>query len=125
MQLVWVGIGGFVGAALRYLVSLGLNAWWQERLPWGTLLVNVVGGFLIGLLAPLSARFCWSERTRLMVSTGFLGGLTTFSTFGLETITYLKEGLIGRGILYLGLQVGLTLLGVAVGLWLGKQFTAA
>ncbi|MGD8440273.1 MAG: fluoride efflux transporter CrcB [Holophagae bacterium] len=93
VQALWVGVGGFVGTALRYLVS-----GWTYRLvpnaifPWGTLTVNVVGCLMLGLLGGLADfRGALSANTRLFVFIGVLGGFTTFSTFAFETVS-LSDG---------------------------------
>ena len=93
MKLLWIAAGGAVGAALRYLV-----AGWMQRLtggtfPVGTLAVNVLGCFAIGLLnylllGPLMVR----EEVRLAVVVGVLGGFTTFSSYGWETLALTNEG---------------------------------
>jgi CrcB protein len=94
LKLLLVGLGGFVGAVLRYLVS----GWVQESsgsatLPYGTLAVNVLGCLVIGALSFLAdTRGMFSVETRLLVFVGLLGGFTTFSTFGNETLNLLRDG---------------------------------
>ncbi len=90
LQIVAVAIGATVGALARWLTGLWLNARW-EGFPLGTLLVNCVGGLLIGIA------LAWFERTpnellRLLLITGFLGGLTTFSSFSGESLFLLHRG---------------------------------
>lgn len=92
-KLLLVGCGGFVGSVLRYLVS-----GWVHRLverpgfPWGTLVVNLLGCFAIGVLSGLAeSRQVLSAEARLFLLIGLLGGFTTFSTFGYETTALLAE----------------------------------
>ena len=94
MKLIWIGIGGFAGAVLRYLA-----AGWVQRasgsvsFPYGTLAVNVIGCVLIGALSYLAdARGLLPAEARLFLFVGVLGGFTTFSTFGLETLNLLRDG---------------------------------
>ena len=92
-QVLAVGIGAAAGALLRWLAGLWLNASWAG-FPLGTLLVNCVGGLLIGIA------LAWFERSpnellRLLLVTGFLGGLTTFSAFSVESLLLLQRGAWG------------------------------
>lgn len=92
MKCMVVGLGGFLGANARYLIG----GWVQERygasFPYGTLLVNVTGCFILGLFARLALELPWREEWRLFVAIGFLGAYTTFSTFGYETLQLIAEG---------------------------------
>jgi fluoride exporter len=92
MSYLSVALGGALGAMLRY----GLSGWMHAATGWvfpiGTLLVNVVGSFIIGVVLELgSGRYLFSPETRLLLTTGFCGGLTTFSTFSYETLALLEE----------------------------------
>ena len=78
-KFIYVGIGGFIGAVLRYAISSKMIS---NTIPWGTLLVNVIGGFLIGLIMQMCLTTDYiSPNMKLFLTTGVLGGLTTFSTF--------------------------------------------
>lgn len=112
-----VGIGGFIGASLRYIITGLSTKAFGDSFPYGTLIVNVLGGFLIGFIMEASAGL-WpiSPNTRLFLTTGILGGLTTFSTFSYETVSMLMAGSYLMGGLNAGLNLFLSLLGV----WLGK-----
>ena len=93
MQLLAVGCGGFLGAITRFLLSGYLQRRADGGFPIGTLGVNVLGCFLIGLLMTVvHERQMFSEGTRLLLGAGFLGSLTTFSTFGMESIQLLRAG---------------------------------
>ncbi|MEW5745769.1 MAG: fluoride efflux transporter CrcB [Nitrospirota bacterium] len=88
-----VGIGGFFGAAARYAVALWVGQKWGRTFPLGTFVVNVSGSFLIGLLMAVSLeRFMVNPQWRLLLSVGFLGAYTTFSTFEYETGMLIKDG---------------------------------
>ncbi|MCE9615560.1 MAG: fluoride efflux transporter CrcB [Lentisphaerae bacterium] len=92
-KVLLVMIGGSLGALSRYLVTLLSARHLGTAYPWGTLFVNLGGCFLIGLAFALSERNLWvGPATRLFFMTGYLGAMTTFSTFGLETVNAAKAG---------------------------------
>ena len=92
-RVLLVGAGGFVGSILRYVLSgLVQGAARDSLFPWGTLAVNVLGCFTIGVLTELAeSRGAFGVETRLLLITGFLGGFTTFSAFGYETLYLLRD----------------------------------
>lgn len=93
LRLLAVGFGGFLGTILRYLISLKMNESFSESsIPYGTLGVNVVGSFLIGIISELSAYSNMDPTLKIFLTTGILGGLTTFSTMSYETISLLTVG---------------------------------
>lgn len=114
---LWVGLGGFIGSVARYAASVALAAPAAGRFPWATFAVNGVGCLLIGLLAGASARVPVAEPVRLFVMTGMLGGFTTFSAFGLESLTLLRRGETGLALLYV---LGSVLVGIAA-VWIGHR----
>ncbi|QDT36514.1 fluoride efflux transporter CrcB [Stratiformator vulcanicus] len=91
LALLAVGFGGAVGAIARFLVSLWARRLFPDYAPLGTLLVNVVGCLLIGYLGTLAMRSQLSPELKLLLVTGGLGSLTTFSTFGYETLEYVTD----------------------------------
>ena len=113
-----VGIGGFIGSVLRYLVS----GWAQELsksldFPYGTLAVNLIGCFVIGFLGQLAeARGIFTSETRLMVFIGLLGGFTTFSSFGNDTFNLARSGQMFNALTNVAVNVIFGLLLV----WLGR-----
>ena len=84
-ELIWIAAGGAVGAVLRYLIAGKINDA-SESLPWGTLTVNVLGSFLLGVIVALPEEKM-SPEIRKAIAVGILGALTTFSTFAVETLT--------------------------------------
>ena len=117
MHVVLVAAGGAVGSVARYLVGV-----WSVRVlglafPWGTLIVNLVGSFAIGLLAELIARrFNASMELRLLLVTGFLGGVTTFSAFSLDTIALYERGQVTTAAVYVLVSVVLSLAATFAGM---------
>ncbi|CCJ33703.1 MULTISPECIES: fluoride efflux transporter CrcB [Caloramator] len=116
LKVIYVGLGGFIGASLRYLISMGASKTFNLDIPMGTLIVNILGGLLIGFIMELSlSTDIISPDLRLFLTTGILGGLTTFSTFSYETINLLNSGAYIWGIINIVLNVLLSLIGVVVG----------
>lgn len=92
-KLLLIGLGGFAGAILRYLVSGWVQGWVNRaNFPYGTLVVNVCGCLVMGLLAGLAERSLVSEEMRALVMVGVLGAFTTFSTFGNDTLLLWRAG---------------------------------
>lgn len=116
MSYVLVFIGGGLGAALRHGVNRAALHWWGTAFPFGTLLVNVIGSLAIGLLIGLFAAVPGtSQQLRLFLTTGLLGGFTTFSAFSLDALTLWQRGEFGLWLLYVGGSVILSLLAAALG----------
>jgi len=97
-----VGIGGFLGSVTRYILSVSIQSRVEHGFPFGTFTVNLIGCLLIGLLIGLSLSKpgSLSDNTRLFLSTGFLGGFTTFSAFSAETFALLDKGDISLALIY-------------------------
>ena len=117
-NILLIGIGGFIGSILRYLASGYVQqASKSVDFPYGTLVVNVLGCFIIGFLAQLAEdRGVFTTQSRLFVFVGFLGGFTTFSTFGNETLNLMREGQAMNALANVGTNVVLGLLAI----WLGR-----
>ncbi|MBX4909750.1 MULTISPECIES: fluoride efflux transporter CrcB [Rhizobium] len=117
IQALLVAVGGAIGSVLRYFVGQWALRLLGPAFPWGTLAVNVVGCFVIGVFAELVARkFNASVELRLLLITGFLGGFTTFSAFSLDAISLFERGEAVAGGLYIAASVGLSMAAVFAGL---------
>lgn len=118
-QLLVVMFGGALGALVRFLVSAGMASLKWGEFPWGTLLVNVVGCLLIGVLFVASQREM-PQLVKLALGIGFLGALTTFSTFSLDTLLIWQKGRWAIATVYAMGSLGLGLLAVIIGQMLGN-----
>ncbi len=119
-----VAIGGAIGSVARYWLGLAVLTRTGPGFPWGTLLINVIGGFIIGLATTgtlASGRMPASFGTRLFLMTGFCGGFTTFSAYSLQTFELFEAGAIGAAVLYAAGSVVLCFLAVAAGASLGRM----
>jgi fluoride exporter len=119
LTYVYVALGGAIGSTARFALSGGVARGLAEVFPWGTLIVNVTGCFIIGLFAVLTAphgRFIVSPEIRQFVMVGICGGYTTFSSFSLQTLALARDGDLTRAGLNIAASVILCLLGV----WLGS-----
>ena len=122
LQLLVIGCGGAVGAMMRYGLGLRVTLLAGSAFPWGTLLVNIVGCFLAGLLFALAVtRIPLSDLLRNGLQIGLLGGFTTFSAFSIDAITLFDQGLWLRGLLYIVTSVIMSLLGAYLGMSVGRN----
>jgi fluoride exporter len=121
INILLVIAGGGLGSACRYLFTLFATRWFGNGFPWGTFGVNLIGCFLIGLIFSLAGRNIITPQFRLLFMTGFLGGLTTFSTYILESTNFWT----GSEIIAALTNIAVNNLGgfilVLFGLWLGNQ----
>lgn len=121
--MLLVGLGGFLGSVSRYLVGQGLHRLFDTIFPIGTMTVNIVGSFIIGVIYSLAERDnLVSPEMRMFLAVGFCGGFTTFSSFAFDNLNLLKDS----GFLYLSIYVGgsvfLGLLAVYFGTQIHKLF---
>ncbi len=115
---LWIAVGSALGGAARYWCTGLVADYAGDAFPWGTVLVNIVGSFLIGLIATLTAvdgRWLVSPNVQRFMTVGILGGYTTFSSFSLQTLDLLRAGEPGRALGNVALSVALCLVAV----WLG------
>lgn len=121
-QLLAIAAGGSVGAVMRFLVSTGVYSWLGRGFPYGTLVVNVVGSLLMGLLYELFLqRLSVSPEVRAVLLVGFLGAFTTFSTFSIETINLIEQGYLMKAIVNILASVILCVLAAWAGLQIARQ----
>lgn len=117
MDILLVGVGGSLGAMARYGLSGLVQKHAGGSFPWGTLAVNFVGCLAIGVvLHYVEDRGLLGHQARLFAAVGVIGGFTTFSAFGCETLQLLRDGRFGAACLYMGATVALGLLAV----WIGR-----
>jgi fluoride exporter len=120
-KIIAVGLGGCLGSIARYVTV----KWADEKLnavfPYGTLAVNIIGSFLLGLVYALAVRKAGiPENWRLFLGAGFCGGFTTFSAFALENFNLLQQKLIGTSVVYVSVSLIAGLLALAAGVWIGR-----
>jgi fluoride exporter len=125
MTVLAIGLGAAAGAVLRWLLGVWLNAWWPT-VPPGTLAANVIGGYLIGLaVVYFTQQVHLAPEWRLFVMTGFLGGLTTFSTFSVEVMRLLMDGRVAWAGAAMALHVGGALLATWAGMLSASRWLKA
>ena len=120
MLYLWVAIGGALGTVARFWLGNAMALAVGSAFPWGTLLINVIGSFVIsffGMLTGASHRFALPNEARLFVTVGLCGGFTTFSSFSLQTVELVRTGQAGRAGIYVAASVILCLAACAAGFW--------
>ncbi len=128
MTYLWIAFGSALGGVGRHWCTMAGAAWFGIAFPWGTLFVNILGSFLIGLFFALTGphgRLDVSLDARLFVMTGFCGGFTTFSAFSLQVLTLFQDGAWLRGSAYVVASVVLCLIAVQAGYLLAMAINAA
>jgi fluoride exporter len=119
--IVAVAVGGSIGSVARYLVAIGSNKIFGVNFPWGNLIINVTGSFLIGALVGLFAtRWDLPQAVRIFLTVGICGGYTTFSTFSLDSYYLLERGELGAALLYMIGSVLLSIGALSGGLYLSR-----
>ena len=117
-QIIAVALGGSFGAVFRFLVSTGIYQWLGRGFPYGTLVVNIIGSFLLGLLteALVVQRISFAHDYRFAILIGFIGAFTTFSTFSLETFYLIEQGSFTKAIGNILISITACILAVWLGL---------
>lgn len=117
--ILYIGLGGFLGAISRYEISIFINKYNQSQFPYSTLAVNILGSILIGFIMSWSVNISpIPNNIKLFLTTGCMGGLTTFSTFSYETVVLFNEGNILLSILSIFSNLFFSILGVCVGMYI-------
>ncbi|GGP56617.1 fluoride efflux transporter CrcB [Shewanella saliphila] len=114
-NVLLVALGGSIGAVLRYLLSIFMIQLFGSSFPFGTLLVNLLGSFLMGVVYALGQLSHVSPEIKALIGVGLLGALTTFSTFSNETLLLIQDGLWHKAVLNVLLNVTLCLFMVYIG----------
>ena len=122
MTYLWIALGGALGAMARFSMATAVYKWFDRPFPYGTLSVNLLGSFAIGVA------YVWlvehqfgGDHHRQLAMIGFLGAFTTFSTFSLESISLLQQARYDAFALYVGASVAGCLVATATGMWLTKS----
>ena len=123
MNVVYVALGGAVGAALRYLTGIGVVRLLGHGFPMAIITVNIIGSFLMGAFVVLAAHRGLTHLSPL-VMTGFLGGFTTFSAFSLEAVTLFERGQMGAAAAYVAISVVGSIGGLMLGLLVARGMVA-
>jgi fluoride exporter len=124
--MIWyIALGGAAGSVLRFLLGTQIQERGGLTFPLGTLIINITGSLLLGFLLRYAlGGESISPEVRALLTTGFCGGYTTFSTFSYETAAMLEGGDYGRAFLYVGLSVIVSLMGAFAGIVLARELLA-
>lgn len=121
MRGIWVGVAGFFGAASRYWLDGLVSRATSGSFPWGTLVVNISGCFLIGLLTTvLTERILPHPALRIAITVGFIGAYTTFSTFSYETLRQIQDGAVGLAVVNVLASVVIGISAAWLGFMMGR-----
>ncbi|MEO0774397.1 MAG: fluoride efflux transporter CrcB [Pseudomonadota bacterium] len=121
--LLQVALGGAIGASARYLTSVGAMRLMGPGFPWGTMAVNVVGSFLMGVLVVVLAQKGGMKAAPFLM-TGILGGFTTFSAFSLDAFTLYERGQTGLALTYIASSVAFSLVAIVAGVLIARTLTS-
>tara|TARA_B100000029_G_C16993016_1_gene748210 strand:+ start:218 stop:583 length:366 start_codon:yes stop_codon:yes gene_type:complete len=119
-QIIIVGLGGFIGASLRYMVGFWISQFHKAGFPFNTFLINICGCFLLGLFLGMGLDKNLEFPLKEFVLIGILGGFTTFSAFGLETYEMINNGQFKLSIIYGSSSILLGVLAVATGIFISN-----
>ena len=119
--LLLIGLGSFLGGVSRYLLTILIQNKFLTSIPYGTLAVNIIGCFLIGIVYGLAEKMNINREWQLFLATGILGGFTTFSSFSYETISLFREQQYGYALLNISISIFLGLAATVVGIIIAKM----
>ena len=124
-MILAIAAGGAIGAVARYIAAAQIGHWLGTGFPWGILLVNIVGSFLMGVLVE-AMTIAWSPppELRALLTVGVLGAFTTFSTFALDVVSVLERGQVLLAAIYIGASVALAVLALFGGMVLMRAVLA-
>ncbi len=122
-MILLVGAGGAIGSVARFLSQQMIARYYPSSFPWGTLIVNIVGCFIIGIVYAFGEKGnLLSPEMRLLLATGFCGGFTTFSTFAYENISLMREGELLYTFLYIAASITVGFLAAYIGIFVVKSY---
>jgi len=122
VTVLWIGLGGFIGANARYFLGRAIIERYGSAFPWGTLTVNVIGSLMIGIVLEFIAqRVIENPAYRLFLVVGFLGGFTTLSTFAFETVSLLEDDKWARAIAYVLASNVVAIAACFAGVWVVRR----
>lgn len=120
-KILIVGGGGFLGSIGRYITVRYVDEKVNHYFPYGTLSVNVLGSFLLGIIYVTTLRnMPAADNWRLFLGAGFCGGFTTFSSFALENFSLLEQKMVGASVAYIAASLAAGLLSLAAGVWVAR-----
>ncbi|MHA7866230.1 MAG: fluoride efflux transporter CrcB [Salipiger thiooxidans] len=123
LTLLQVALGGALGASARYLTGVAMTSLMGRGFPWGTLTVNILGSFLMGLLVVVLANLS-ATRLAPLFAVGFLGGFTTFSSFSLDVATLYERGDVALALGYVAVSVAVSIAALFAGLLIARNLFA-
>ena len=120
-KLLIIGLGGFLGSVARYVTTKFVDDKLSPAFPYGTLTVNILGSFLLGIVYIIALRKAGlTENGRLFLGVGFCGGFTTFSAFALENFSLMQEKFVGTSLLYISVSIVGGILALLAGVWVAR-----
>jgi len=120
-KLLIIGLGGFLGSVARYVTTKLVDDKLSPAFPYGTLTVNILGSFLLGIIYIIALRKAGlTENGRLFLGVGFCGGFTTFSAFALENFSLMQEKFVGTSLLYISVSIVGGILALVAGVWVAR-----
>jgi fluoride exporter len=120
-KLLIIGLGGFLGSVARYVTTKFVDDKLSPAFPYGTLTVNILGSFLLGIIYIIALRKAGlTENGRLFLGVGFCGGFTTFSAFALENFSLMQEKFVGTSLLYISISIVGGILALVAGFWVAR-----